>query len=193
VCACARERSPGKMLAVVAHSHGATVTLAMVLGGGPAPERLVLLCPFLGVGMPVPAWKMKLANLMERIWPSLGFGNELASENATRDPEVAAALDADPLVHHVASPRWFNETRRAQAHIREHAAELAVPTLMLLAGDERVVDNRLSTAFFESCRAAGRPIALRIYPELRHEVFLEPERERVIADVAAWIGENVPV
>jgi alpha-beta hydrolase superfamily lysophospholipase len=28
---------------------------------------------------------------------------------------------------------------------------------------------------------------LRVYPELRHEIFNEPEREKVFADVLKWV------
>ena len=43
-------------------------------------------------------------------------------------------------------------------------------------------------------RVASDDVTLRLYPELRHEVFneLAEDRERVLGDVAAWLDERAP-
>ena len=48
--------------------------------------------------------------------------------------------------------------------------------LILASGSEHLVD----------C-VASEDVHLKIYPELFHEVFNEPERDRVLDDVVSWI------
>jgi alpha-beta hydrolase superfamily lysophospholipase len=72
----------------------------------------------------------------------------------------------------------------AQARILAGAAALRVPTLLLVAGGDRIVSVSAELAFAE---AAGLAVAARRYEELFHEIWLEPERDRVLADVASWL------
>jgi alpha-beta hydrolase superfamily lysophospholipase len=83
----------------------------------------------------------------------------------------------------VATPRWFNEVRAAQARIRAAAGRLTVPTLMQVVGQDRIVSTEVSLAF----AAESKAIEVRRYEGLYHELFLEPERDRVIADLRDWV------
>jgi alpha-beta hydrolase superfamily lysophospholipase len=148
------------------------------------PRALVLLAPWLRLRMNVPAPKRFAANVAARVVPTLTMPNGLRAEDVSRNPVVLANFHKDPLVHHVASAGWFMATLRAQASLRVRAAELALPTLLLLAGEDRIVANDASQAF---AKAAGSMVETRTYDGLFHEVFLEPEVDDVLADIAAWL------
>jgi acylglycerol lipase len=90
----------------------------------------------------------------------------------------------DPLVHHVATPRWFNQVRATQARLRASPALLKIPTFMLVAGNDLLVDSAASVAF---AKAAGPIVDLRVYDALFHEMYLEPERAQVIDDIVTWL------
>jgi alpha-beta hydrolase superfamily lysophospholipase len=180
----AREWQPGRPLAVVAHGHGSTITLDYLLGGRGTVDALVAVAPYLRLRMPVPLYKRALSPVLGALWPSLTMGNEITSSITCRDPAMCAAMDADPLVHHVATPRWFNEVQAAQRRILQAAANLQVPTLMAVAGDDRLVD---SAAALEFAHAAGARVELKVYQGLFHEMYLEPERERVVSDIVSWL------
>ncbi len=182
----ARELAPAGSLAFVGHSHGATIVLAFLLdpARGPAPDRVVLAAPYLALAMPVPAVKRIFGPLMARVWPTLTMHNEIRAENVSRNPLVVQNFDRDPLVHHVATAGWFHEVRRAQTRIRAAAGELRVPALLLVAGQDKIVS---AEAALEIAAAAGPTIDVRKYEGLYHELFLEPEADRVIEDIAAWL------
>jgi lysophospholipase len=112
------------------------------------------------------------------------MSNQISPELVTRNPAVWDEIRNDPLVHHVATPRWFNEVRATQARLRVSATSLAVPTFMPVAGADQLVDAGASIAF---ARAAGPTVELRVYDDLFHEIYLEPERDRVIGDVVDWL------
>jgi alpha-beta hydrolase superfamily lysophospholipase len=186
VVAWARQREPGLPWAVLGHSLGGTIALAFALADARAdrPAALVLVAPWLKLRMKVPAPKRLAANLLARVLPTLSLANGLRAEEISRNPEVRAGFYQDPLVHHTASAGWFMATLRAQAYVRTHAEQLGVPTLMLLAGDDRIVANDANLAF---ARSAGATVEVRTYDGLYHELYLEPEAERVIADIGGWL------
>jgi alpha-beta hydrolase superfamily lysophospholipase len=55
------------------------------------------------------------------------------------------------------------------------AARWSVPTLLLYAGDDRLVSPRGSRAFAATAEAAGAPVQSRCFGTLYHEIFNEPE------------------
>jgi alpha-beta hydrolase superfamily lysophospholipase len=180
----ARQASPGLPVAVAAHSHGVTVTLDYLLRGVGTFDALVAATPYLALKMPVPLWKRMISPIVGALWPTLAMSNQIQPEIVARSPEVCEDIRKDPQVRHVATPRWFNEVRATQARLRASANLLKVPTFMLLAGSDRLVD---SAASIEFARAAGPIVELRVYDELFHEVYLEPERALVIGDVVRWL------
>ena len=86
----------GLPLFIVAHSHGALITLRWLAGGGAETARtlglrgLVLTSPYLGLAFTPPAWKTAPAVLLSRLVPSLPIPTGLASEDLSRDPRLAA-------------------------------------------------------------------------------------------------------
>ena len=112
------------------------------------------------------------------------MSNEIALDVTCSDPEACAAMAADPLIRHVATPRWFNEVRATQLRLRASATLLKVPTFMPVPGDDRLVDSAAAIAF---ARAAGPIVDLKVYEKLFHELYLETDRDVVIADVVDWL------
>lgn len=187
----AREQTPGLPWALMGHSLGGAIAAALALDErrSDRPARLVMAAPWLKLKMKVAPPKRMAANVVARILPTFSMPNGIRGENISRNPAVVEGFDHDPLVHHTASAGWFMTTLRAQARLRTHAQALKVPTLMLLAGQDRIVANEANLAF---AQAAGATVTVRSYPELFHEVFLEPEAATVIDDVAAWLGSTSP-
>jgi alpha-beta hydrolase superfamily lysophospholipase len=180
----ARSLSPGLPVAVVAHSHGVTVTLDYLFRGGAPFDALVAAAPYLELKMAVPFYKRIMAPVLGAIWPTLAMSNQIEPRIVARSPEVWEEIRKDPQVRHVATPRWFNEVRATQARLRASAALLKIPTFMPVAGADLLVDAAASVAF---ARAAGPVVELRVYDQLFHELYFEPERDTVIADVVGWL------
>jgi lysophospholipase len=191
VVAWVRRQDPELSWALTGHSLGGAIALSYVLDNArqEKPQALVLVAPWLKLRMKVPAPKRYAANVVARVLPTLSMPNGLLAENISRNPDARAGFLQDPLIHHTASAGWFMATLRAQAYIRTHADKLHVPTLMLLAGDDRIVANEANLAF---AKRAAPAVEVRSYDGLYHELYLEPEAERVIADIGAWLLARLP-
>ena len=187
----ARQQDVGKPWALLGHSLGGAIATALVLDKAriDRPGRLVLVAPWLKLKMKVSVPKRTAANIAAHVLPTLTVSNGLTAENISRNPLVLAGFDKDPLVHHVATAGWFMATLRAQARIRLHAKQLHVPTLLLLAGGDGIVANETSLAF---AHEAGDLVEVRSYDRLFHEMFLEPEADVVLTDIATWLLDDTP-
>jgi len=187
VIAGARDRSRGLPIAVAAHSHGVAITLDYLFRGVGTIDALVAAAPYLDLKMKVPLYKRMISPVMGVLWPTLTMSNEIALDVTCSNPEAITAMAADPLIRHVATPRWFNEVRATQARLRASPSSLKIPTFMAVAGDDRLVDSDAAIAF---ANAAGPIVDLKVYEKLFHELYLETERDVVIADVVGWLSRR---
>lgn len=182
--------SPPRQPALVAHSMGALVGLAYVLAHPDAFRVLALSSPFMGVKQHVPAWKRALGLTASLMHPTLRLPNGLSENDVSHDPQTRQGYKTDPLVTHDATARWFTETMATQADVRTRAGRIRTPTLMLHAGDDRIVDAAASQAVFSRIGASDKN--LTFYPGLYHEIFneLPADRQRVLNDLTTWLKDR---
>ena len=180
----ARATWPDLPVAVIGHSQGGLIAMATALGDPLPVQALVLAAPWLGLAMKVPVVKRALAPVLRVLWPTLALANGIRVENVTRDVTVQGRLSADPLIHHVATARWFHQAQLAQLRVMERAATLRIPTFVAIPGDDRIASADTTNAF---AKAAGAIVQTRTYLGMLHELFLEPEHGAIIADIVSWL------
>ena len=156
-----------------------------------APRGLILSSPALRVS-PGPAETVLLA-AARRLAPDRGFPNRLPVAKLSHDPREVAAYRADALVHDRITPRLFDFLAGAGAAARRDAAGFTVPTLLLVAGRDALVDVRGAREFSAALPAGVG--TLHWYDGLYHELFneREPERTMVLDDLAAWVEARLRV
>ena len=185
-----RAESSG-LLVLLGHSLGGLVAARFVAGALESPpppwsravDALVLSSPALDVGMS--AVQRALLATLGPLTPNLAVGNGLDPNAISRDAAVVAAYRADPLVHDRIAPRLGRFIAKAGAEVIARAPRWRVPTLVLYAGRDRLVQPRGSAAF-----AAAAPkgvVTGREFPTLFHEIFNEPEQDEVLSALVAWL------
>lgn len=184
-------RVPGQLpIALVCHSHGGLIGLRLLADAHRCPERIrcaVLSSPFLAVRIKVSPLKILAAEVLGRVLPTFSIPNGISIEWLTRDEDRLAARRVDTLCHEVAGVRWGLEMRTAQEWVAEFAKRVQVPTLWLVAGDDRIVDSDVSRRVFERTGGEKRWHQLE---GLYHEVFNETERASVFDLVRGFLGEH---
>jgi len=103
---------------------------------------------------------------------------------------VVKAYVTDRLVHHVAPARWAVQVLKAQGAALDDAARITLPLLLLFGTEDQVADARYSEEVFSRAASADKTV-LR-YEGFYHECFNEVGREKVYADLAAWLAERAP-
>lgn len=178
-----RAQAPERPLVLLGHSMGGLLAARAVATRLRPVQALVLSSPALGVRTNA-VQKLLLATL-PRWLPHLTVGNRLDAQWVARDPDAVRAYLADPLVHDRISARlgaWIDSEGPPTVAA---AAEWQTPTLLLYAGQDKLVDQAASDAFARQA-PAGCVQAHRFEP-MYHEVFNDPEREQVLALLRRWL------
>lgn len=188
---------------MVAHSMGALVALSMAPKLANRIERMVLLAPFVELsGQALPSWSIRLASRLMRIigLGRLGSGRDrfpkpFSGNPLTTDLERFSRNQALHMAHpelRLAPPSfaWVSEMLNAMVRVTrfEHLDQIKVPTLLIGAGNDKIVAanaiERLGNRF-----RAGRAV---IIDGARHELLQEADRYRIptLAAIDAFIPPN---
>ncbi len=174
---------PDMPLILLGHSLGGLVAARAVALHRLPVQALVLSSPALDPGLS--AWQKMLLQVLPRIAPNLTVGNGLDPDLISHDKTVVKAYKTDPWVHNRISARLGRFIAEGGPLVLARAPEWPVPTLLLYAGDDQLVDPRGSRAF-----AAASPAAMvtaRCFEGLFHEIFNELDSEPVFATLKQWL------
>lgn len=173
---------------LVGHSMGGLVSLRYALAHPERVAALVLSSPALDPALN--AGQKLLLALMSRIAPDVAVGNGLDASKISHDDAVVRAYREDPLVHDRITARLARFIVDGSRDALARAASLAVPTLLLVAGDDRLVAPGGSRQL-AACAPRGM-LDERVYEGLWHEIFneREPARARVLDDLGAWLDAH---
>ncbi len=169
------------------HSMGGLFAAHYALARLSPLRGLILSSPALAVRLS--GLQMKLLNFMYRIAPHIGVPNGLSPQFLSHDPAVVAAYQHDPLVHAKISARLLRAMLASIDYCHAHASTLTIPTLMVVAGDDHLVDADGSRRFFQAV-PEGRA-QMHVYDGFYHEVFNEKDARRPFADLRTWIEVQV--
>ncbi|MEM9176085.1 MAG: lysophospholipase [Myxococcota bacterium] len=184
------QRHPGLPITLVGHSMGGLVVAATCVDHAPPVDRVVLSGALLELGggglrQTLSLW---VARVLSVVAPKVGFSAGLDPQGISRDPEVVRRYVADPYVKDRMSARFAAGMNAAVARARAGASRVERPMLVLHGGLDRMTSPAGSHAFHAGLAGpVAAHSALKIYPDLRHEIFNEPEREAVWQDVLDWL------
>ncbi|MBQ4856082.1 alpha/beta hydrolase [Rhodanobacter sp. B2A1Ga4] len=174
---------------LLGHSLGGLVAARAVLDGRIAPPALLLSSPALR-SRESPRM-IALARLLSRLAPNLPLRNGLDFDQLSHDRQVVADYRSDPLRHSWITPRLADFIFRAGAACIADAASLALPTLLLVADSDGLVDPAGSRAFARKAASSGQ-LTTRFFSTLYHELFneAEPGRGQVLMQLGDWLGRQ---
>jgi alpha-beta hydrolase superfamily lysophospholipase len=184
-----REAEPGRPVFLVGHSMGGLVTCAFLRERHPDVAGAVTSGAALAMPDAFPRWRKIAAQILRRVAPRLALPSGLPTHGVSRDPDVVRAYEADPLVHSTMTTSFAMELLDRLQRTAGGGADVRVPMLLLHGGADLLVPAEGTREFAKTVTVPGS--ASRIYPELYHEIFNEPEQEAVFADVLAWLEERL--
>ncbi len=177
-------------LLLLGHSMGGLLALAAAVDvRSKLFDGVVVSSPNLHVGQPVSKVKEIAARILARVTPRLTLPTGTHTCELTHDQQICARTVADPLFHRRLSLRSFLEMERLQQRVRAQADQLTLPSLFLVAGDDRICNGRTTKDFFE--QIASRDKTLRWYDGMFHEVFNESDRRIVFNDLCRWVTKRI--
>lgn len=181
----ATAENPGLTRIMLGHSMGGGIVFAYGVDHPDDYDLMVLSGPAVAAQTGVNPIKILLGKALGSLLPNLPI-EDLDDTAVTRDPEMLAAYRNDPLVHHGKIPAGIGKALLLVGDtMPQRARALTAPLLVVHGAEDRLVPASGSERLVEC--VGSTDVHLKVYPELYHEVFNEPERQRVLDDVTTWI------
>jgi alpha-beta hydrolase superfamily lysophospholipase len=170
---------------LLGESMGGVVLADFVAGHPGLASGLVLVAPSFQDRLNVPLWKKAEAFLNVLVRRRKYYDVPWTPESFTRDPAVIDMLNADPLEVRRVTGQFYYAYLPVAKRAREAAPRLPLPLLVLLPGNDLMIDSNVTRDWFDLV-PDGRK-TLREYPGYYHALLLERDRGPILDDVADWI------
>ncbi len=176
---------PSKPVFLIGHSMGGLIGAIYLLEHQAQLTGAILSGPAVKVPDKITPAVVFAGKVLSTLMPKFGLLG-LEAEGVCRDPAVVNAYVNDPLVHRgKTTARLAAEMLKAMQKISTQASKITLPIMIVQGGADRLVDPAGARMLYDRVSSTHKEI--RVYEGFYHEVFNEPERERVLADVEGWM------
>jgi alpha-beta hydrolase superfamily lysophospholipase len=179
----AERRYPGRPRFLYGQSMGGNLAINYALRRHPPINGVIATSPWLRLAFDPPAWKLALGRGIGRFVPTFAQPSGLDTRAISRDPAAVRAYETDPLNHNLITAQLFNGIYAAGLWALDHAAEFALPLLLMHGSADRITSPAASAEF--AARAPG--CAFRLWEGAYHEVHNEPEQREMLAAIGDWL------
>ena len=184
-----RESHPHLPIFMYAHSVGALIAVNTLLEYDIALAGAIFSGPCVKVPASVSASTVLMAKLLARLAPKLGI-SAVDATGVSRDPDEVRAYVDDPLVYNgKTTARLACELLKAMNRVDADAVQVTVPALILQGGSDSIVDPEGAVMLHDAIGSHDK--TLKVYEGLYHEIHNEPEHQRVLSDVSAWLERQL--
>lgn len=179
----------GLACVVLGHSMGGAIVFTYGVERPDSYDLMVLSGPAVAAQDQLSPLLVLAAKVLGVLVPGLPV-QELDVEAISRDPAVVAAYRDDPLVYHGKVPAGIGRVLvQVGETMPQRAPALTAPLLVVHGSEDRLIPVAGSRRLVECAGSAD--VELKVYPGLYHEVFNEPERDRVLGDVVSWVLQRL--
>jgi alpha-beta hydrolase superfamily lysophospholipase len=173
---------------LVGHSMGGVIATLFAEEYGDLLQGLILSAPSVRISAGVSPLLIAFSKLLSALVPKLGL-TPLDAASVSRDPDVVARYDADPLNYRGrVRARMGAEMIRAGNAALAGLRTIAQPILILHGAADKLAAPEGGRLIYRGVRSTDK--TLKVYDGLYHEVFNEPERGQVLSDVAGWLADR---
>lgn len=186
----AEEENPRTPIFLVGHSMGGLISACLLLERQSSFVGCVLSGPAIKAVEEPSRLSLVIIRLLSSLMPRIGV-LQLDANGVSRDPQIVAAYLSDPLVFKgKTSARLTFEIFNAMQRLVDNAAAIELPILLMHGEADKMAAAEGSTILHDKIRSSDKTLIL--YKDLYHEIFNEPERDKVLADMANWLQDRLP-
>lgn len=106
----------------------------------------------------------------------------------TSNPAAQKFLREDPLALRKATARFLLGSVRLDFYLRIFRTKIRKPVLLLIAGQDRIIDNQKTIEFVKSFAAGS--LVIKEYPDAHHTLEFEPEPQKHLEDIKDWLDDQ---
>ncbi|GIV34952.1 MAG: lysophospholipase [Chitinophagales bacterium] len=183
-----RELFPETPVILYGHSMGGNLALNYALRKNDRLNGVIASSPWLRLAFEPPAFQVRLARFMRRIYPAFSQATRLDTKAISRIPEEVKKYEQDPLVHDRITAMMFTEVYEAGLWALDHAEELEIPLLIYHGTADRITSYQASQEF--ASKAKG-DVTLKLFEGAFHETHNDLCRDEVLTLIKSWIEEHI--
>ncbi len=175
---------------LLGHSMGGLIAANYLLENQSQFSGCILSGPAIVTTDEPPKLLLMINKILSIMVPNFGM-LQLDAKGVSRDPAVVQKYIDDPLVFNgKISSRFIAEMFSAMATVRNNAADISLP-LLIMHGEADLLTSVEGSKILHA-GVASKDKTLRIYPDLYHEIFNEPEKDTILAELQEWILKHLP-
>jgi len=183
-----RRESPGSKIVMLGHSMGGLIATAYAEQHQQDLCCMVVSAPLLKAGDSVAPATIAMARVLSAITPKLGV-QALDSVYLCHDKAVVEAYDKDPLVFRgKITARLGSEMFTTMTKVEQGIPSITLPLLIMQGTDDKLVNQEGAKMLYAKAGSSDKTLIL--YEGFYHEIFNEPDRSRVFADLNPWLDSH---
>ena len=184
----ARSREPGLPVYLLGHSAGGVISSVYTLEH--QKDLAGLICESFAFQVYAPDFALAVLKGLSHLAPHahvLAFKNE----DFSRDPTVVQFMNDDPLIAHEVQPtRTVAELVRADERLKVEFPQITLPVMILHGTADKVTKPSGSQFFYDT--AGSQDKTLKLYEGHVHDLLNDLGKEKVMADIIAWLNARIP-
>ncbi len=137
-----------------------------------------------------PAAQVLFMQMLAKVLPAAGV-LKIEAEGVSRDPSVVEKYVNDPLVFTGKLPvSVLVAMVKGMKRSVKGLGDVTVPALIMHGEADRVVPVEASRLLMS--KIGSKDKELRVFPQMFHEIFNEPERVEIVDQVIDWMQKRLP-
>lgn len=183
-----KSRDAGLPVFLLGHSAGGVLACLYTLEH---PSALAgLICESFAFQTPAPDFALAVLKGLSHVAPHAHV-LRLKNEDFSRDPQIVAVMNNDPLIAHETQPtKTVAELVRSDERLNEEFGRITLPLLILHGTEDKAAKSSGSQLFYD--RAGSTDKTLKLYDGHFHDLLNDLGKETVMTDITTWIEARLP-
>ena len=185
-----KNNNPNLPVFLYGHSMGGAIVLNYVTKRKSKLAGVIASAPLIHLSFKANPVTLFFGKQLRKLIPTFTQKGGVIADNISRDKEVVAKYQVDPLVHNKVSAEMGLALIENGEKLNQFSGKMPVPLLIMHGTGDKLTSFSASEEF--SKRVSG-DITFKKYDVLYHELHNEPEKMEVFKDVLSWMNSKLKV
>jgi len=175
----------GKPIFLIGHSMGGLISAEFLVNYDTELAGVIFSAPSIQAPKKTSIWLVMAGKLLSKFLPKVKL-IKLTSSSVSSDQKVVNQYFDDELVYNgKTTARLAYEIFISMEMLVKNLYKINLPIIIFQGSQDKLVHPDGAQLLFESVQSSDK--TLKIYNEMYHEVFNEPDHEKVLNDLRYWL------